>query len=96
VAALEVWAARRGEIALVLTDMVMPGGMGGRELGERMLADRPDLPIVYSSGYTDDVLGDLSTLRANARMLDKPYEPAALLRTVRACLEQARARRAGG
>jgi CheY-like chemotaxis protein len=93
VAALEVWTARRAEIALVLTDMVMPGGMGGREMGERMLADRPDLPIVYSSGYTDDVLGDVSTLRGNARMLDKPYEPVALVRAVRGCLERARARR---
>ena len=93
VAALEVWAARRAEIALVLTDMVMPGGIGGREMGERMLADRPDLPIVYSSGYTEDVLGDLSTLRGNARMLDKPYEPVALVRAVRGCLERARARR---
>ena len=88
VAALELWAARRDEIALVLTDMVMPGGVSGREMGERMRADRPDLRIVYSSGYTEDVLGDLTSLRGAARMLDKPYDPAALVRVVRACLDE--------
>jgi two-component system NtrC family sensor kinase len=96
IAALELWAARRDEIALVLTDMVMPGGMGGREMGARMLAERPDLPIIYSSGYTEDVVGDVSTLRGNARMLDKPYEPGALVRTVRASLDRARAGRGRG
>jgi PAS domain S-box-containing protein len=93
IAALEIWAQRRGDIALVLTDMVMPGGMSGREMGERMRADRPDLPIVYSSGYTEDVLGDLSELPGAARMLDKPYDPMALAHTVRACLDEALAAR---
>jgi CheY-like chemotaxis protein len=93
VAALEVWAARRGEIALVLTDMVMPGGMGGRELGERIQAERPDLPIVYASGYNEDMLGDVSTLRGTARMLDKPYDALHLARAVRTCLDEASARR---
>jgi signal transduction histidine kinase len=89
VAALRLWEFHRGEINMVLTDMVMPGGIGGRELAERMLADKPGLKVIYCSGYTDDMLGKDSILRVNSNFLEKPFTPESLLRRMRDCLDAA-------
>ncbi|MEM9724993.1 MAG: response regulator [Pseudomonadota bacterium] len=65
---------------LLLTDVVMPRGVGGFELARRLRADRPDLPVVYMSGYTgfaDDEMGEVI-----APLLQKPCEPAALSRVI--------------
>jgi signal transduction histidine kinase len=48
VEALEVWAKHKGEIDLLLTDMVMPGGVSGRQLGERLTAEEPGLKVIYT------------------------------------------------
>jgi hypothetical protein len=55
--ALEVWAVRSREIDLVLTDLVMPDHMNGRQLAERLQADRPDVKILFTSGYSAEVVG---------------------------------------
>jgi CheY-like chemotaxis protein len=44
--------AGRGEIQLLLTDIVMPDGMTGKELAAKLLEDKPDLKVIYTSGYT--------------------------------------------
>jgi PAS domain S-box-containing protein len=54
--ALEVWQQHRNAIDLLFTDMVMPDGISGRELAERLLAEKPGLKVIYSSGYSDDML----------------------------------------
>jgi CheY-like chemotaxis protein len=90
--ALELWHRHRDAIGLVLTDMVMPGGMTGRELARHLLAESPNLRILYSTGYTDEMLGDDSILRDSPDFLEKPYEASRLLHAVRACLD----RRPGG
>jgi PAS domain S-box-containing protein len=86
--ALEQWAQRRNEIDLLLTDMVMPGGMSGRQLGERLQADRPGLPIIYTSGYSPGMAGKELALLEGRNFLAKPYGPARLLSVVRECLDR--------
>jgi len=85
--ALEVWPQHRDSIALLFTDMVMPGGISGRELAARLQAEKPGLKVIYSSGYTDDMLGEGSPLRDNPNFLEKPFDPRKLLKRVRDCLD---------
>jgi two-component system, cell cycle sensor histidine kinase and response regulator CckA len=87
VAALKVWEQRRHDINLLLTDMVMPEGLGGRELAERLVAEKPRLKVIYCSGYTDEVLGPDSPLRNNVNFVEKPFDVEVLLRRVRQCLD---------
>ncbi|MGA2673140.1 MAG: PAS domain S-box protein [Terracidiphilus sp.] len=73
--ALEV-LAQRSEIDLMVTDIVMPGGMNGVELAQRALALRPDLKIVYSSGFPSEALAERSMPLAGGPLLHKPYQRA--------------------
>jgi len=68
--------------------MVMPDGLTGHELAERVRAERPDLKLIYSSGYRHEVLGQDVILREGINFLPKPYVPQKLLQTVRDCLER--------
>jgi two-component system cell cycle sensor histidine kinase/response regulator CckA len=86
VEALELWARHRDAVDLLVTDMVMPGGIGGRELGERLSADKPGLRVIYCSGYTDEMIGDLR-LRGSANFLEKPFDVHVFLGRVRSCLD---------
>lgn len=64
------------EIDLLLTDIVMPGGIGGFELAEKMRQMRPDLPVVYMSGYTGFTSNEMG--KVVAPMVQKPCPPAEL------------------
>jgi two-component system cell cycle sensor histidine kinase/response regulator CckA len=86
--ALERWAQNRGKIDLLLTDMVMPGGLSGRQVGERLLADNPALKVVYTSGYGVGMAGKDDTVLKQKNFLPKPYCPATLLETLRHCLDR--------
>ena len=85
--ALELWQQHRDAIDLLLTDMVMPGGISGQELATRLLAEKPGLKVVYNSGYTDEMLGENSPLRDNPNFMEKPFSPGKLLKQVRNCLD---------
>jgi len=74
---------KRG-VDLLLTDVLMPG-MNGVELAEAVRERTPGLPVVFMSGYTDDVIGPSTKLRG--RFLAKPFAPADLLAAVRAVLD---------
>jgi two-component system cell cycle sensor histidine kinase/response regulator CckA len=87
VAALEIWRQYRAAIDLVVTDMVMPGGIGGRALAEQMRSEKPELKVIYCSGYTDDVLGNDSPLRMHADFCEKPFQLDKFLGKVRDCLD---------
>jgi CheY-like chemotaxis protein len=77
--ALEVWAAHKAEIRLLLSDVVMPDGINGLELSARLLEEKPDLKVILSSGYSPQVAGrDLSRMD-NLSYLQKPYAPEALI-----------------
>jgi len=87
VQALKVWEQHKHEIDMLLTDMVMPEGMTGRELAERIQAERPDIKVLYSSGYSPDVVGGCFKLPENSFFLAKPYQPPKLAQAVRECLD---------
>ena len=87
--ALELWRAHNTEIALVLTDMIMPEHINGRELVEALRAERPGLKVIFMSGYSGETAdNDTAFLRrTRTRFLQKPCETHMLLQTVRECLD---------
>lgn len=86
--ALEIWGQHRSEIALLFTDMIMPGRMNGLDLSRRLQQDQPGLKVVYTSGYNEEILSENSTLRQAANFLQKPYSAEVLLRMIRAELDK--------
>ncbi len=84
--ALELSARHTGEIAVLVTDVVMPG-MSGRELAERLAPTRPAMKVLYTSGYTDDAMVRQGVLNAGVAFLQKPFVPDSLARKVREVLD---------
>jgi PAS domain S-box-containing protein len=94
VEAIELSNRHGGPIHLLLTDAVMPG-MSGRALAERLVIQRPDISVLYVSGYTDDTVFRNGLLERDMAFLQKPFTRDAFLRKVRAVLgvrEEGRAR----
>ena len=86
VEALKVWEAHEGRVDLLLTDMVMPEGMNGRELADKLKILKPTLKVIFTSGYSAEVMGTDAGQR-NIRFLQKPYPPPQLAQAVRECLD---------
>ncbi len=86
--ALQVWGKHRSEIDLLLTDMKMPEGMSGMDLAEKMIAEQPTLKVIFTSGYSDDIVSPEMLARTNAKFLPKPYAYADLTRLVRESLDK--------
>ena len=74
---------------LLFTDIVMPGGMNGRALAERALKLRPGLPVLYTSGYTENAIVHHGRLDRGVELLAKPYRRQDLAAKVRAVLAAA-------
>jgi FixJ family two-component response regulator len=74
-------------IQLLLTDLVMPEGISGRDLAATLQADQPQLKVIYMSGYPGDVAGRGLTLREGGNFLQKPFSPIKLAELVRAVLD---------
>jgi CheY-like chemotaxis protein len=85
-AALQIAAGHAGAIHLLLTDVVMPG-MNGRELAARVLAQRPDVRVLYMSGYTENAVGEDGLLAVGINLLQKPFGLPALKDMVREILD---------
>ena len=64
-----------------------PRAFPAGELAARLLSEKPGLKVIYSSGYTDDMLGEGSPLRNNPNFLEKPFDAYKLLKRVRDCLD---------
>ena len=87
-AALAIWRERKDGIALVLTDMVMPGGLSGLELARVLTSDKPSLRVIYTSGYSADIMGKNFDLRDGINFLQKPYVIPKLAGSIRNALDQ--------
>ena len=87
VEAVGIWHEHKDDIALLLTDLVMPKNMNGRELAETLWIERPDLKVIFSSGYSADIVGKDFKLEPELNYLQKPYQPQTLIVAVRRCLD---------
>ena len=83
--AVELSSGYNGPIDLMVTDVVMPR-LGGRELAERLSVTRPDMRVLYMSGYTDDAIVHHGVLDGRAAFLEKPFTPDALAIKIREVL----------
>jgi two-component system cell cycle sensor histidine kinase/response regulator CckA len=83
VEALRVWQDERRGIDLLLTDMVMPEGMSGRELADKLKTDKPSLKVICVSGYNVEEVNQPGVV-----FLQKPYTRLSLARVVRDCLDR--------
>jgi PAS domain S-box-containing protein len=88
-AALATARAHDGEVHLLVTDVVMPG-MNGKELADRLAAERPGLRVLYVSGYTDHAVVRHGVLEEGIAFLSKPFDLRDLVRTVREVLDSVR------
>ena len=84
--AMQIAVAHEGVIHLLLTDVIMPG-MNGRELAQRISEIRPNVKVLYMSGYTENVIGHDGTLEAGVRLLQKPFNLRDLKSKVREVLD---------
>ncbi len=85
-AAFEVWSEHAQKIDLLLTDMVLPGGMSGRELALELQQRKPGLKVIYCTGYSQEML---ESQDEPIHFLQKPYPPETLMRAVHSCLDEA-------
>ncbi len=85
--ALMVWETHKDTIDLVLTDMVMPEGVSGMDLAQKLLEAKPDLKLIFASGYSMDDLDPAFLRNRHATFLQKPYTHVTLAQAVRDCLD---------
>ncbi len=87
VAALKIWQRHGDKIHLLLTDLVMPGGMSGQELGEQLSQQNANLKVIYFSGYSADIAGKDIPLEEGFNYLTKPFQAQRLVQIIRHRLE---------
>ena len=88
--AMSLAAKHRVGFDLLLTDVAMPK-VSGQELAQKLTAERPEMPVLYMTGFADHVLGRGPIVPAGAKLLEKPFVPDSLLEAVRSALDQVRA-----
>jgi CheY-like chemotaxis protein len=88
--ALLLYEQYTGPLHLILTDVVVPGLLSSKELVDRMIKARPEIEVIYMSGYTDDVIAHHGVLDPGIQFVEKPFTPNVLARKVREVLDTAR------
>jgi signal transduction histidine kinase/HAMP domain-containing protein len=86
VEALTVWQKHQGAIDLLLTDVVMPDGLSGKDLAESLIGYKPALKVIFTSGYNVDDLGAEFVRSNQSNFLQKPYSRFTVAKAVRDCL----------
>ena len=86
--ALTVWQKHHAEIHLLLTDLMMPEGMSGRELAQRLIRKNSKLKVIYMSGYSPEVVSRDFPLQEGVNFLAKPFQTPQLAQTIRDCLDK--------
>jgi two-component system cell cycle sensor histidine kinase/response regulator CckA len=84
---LRIASRHQGKIDLVLTDIVMPV-MGGKEMADALHRSHPDMKFLFTSGYSEEVIGNHGLIKQNIEFLQKPYMTATLGRRVREVLDK--------
>jgi PAS domain S-box-containing protein len=84
--ALELWQERAGEFDVLVTDIIMPNGLKGNVLAGQLQAEKADLKVIFSSGYSSNFGTESAPLPNGCSFLAKPYKPEVLVRAVRDCL----------
>jgi PAS domain S-box-containing protein len=87
VEALPIAENHQGQLQLLLTDLVMPGGLSGHDLSRKLLPDHPGLKVIYISGYSPDIAGRELDLRPDEAFIQKPCAPDQLLGKIRHVLD---------
>jgi len=82
--ALQIWENSLGEVDLLLTDMMMPGGVSGRDLVQRLRKDKKDLNVIYCTGYSAELAGLQES--GTELIVKKPFERRELIRKVKRLL----------
>ncbi len=88
-AGLKLWQEQQGQIDLLLTDMVMPEGLTGLALAEKLKAEKPNLKVIICSGYNEEMSGQTMAELKGIQFLQKPYSVALLSKKIRECLDGA-------
>ena len=86
--ALELWRKHRAEIDMLYTDMVMPGGLSGIDLAQRVLADKPRVKVIITSGYNTEMPDLSKATEFSLVYLPKPCAAATLLSLIQKCLQR--------
>ena len=89
--AIQVWEQHAKKVDLLLTDLVMPDGLTGRELAKQMQTRDPSLKVVYTSGYSPETQETTFVFLEGTNFLQKPYPPSKLAEVVRRCLDGTKA-----
>jgi CheY-like chemotaxis protein len=85
--ALRVWEQHSGDVDLLFVDIVLPDGISGVELADKLLLEKRDLVLLFTSGYNMDVLMQDFCFKETMALLKKPYAPHLLAQKVRECLD---------
>ncbi|MBN2551209.1 MAG: GAF domain-containing protein [Spirochaetales bacterium] len=85
--ALEIAAGRCEPIELMITDVIMPGGMNGKQLADRLAETRPEMKVLFISGYADAGLFSSAGQDGRIQLLEKPFAPLVLIQKVRQLLD---------
>lgn len=86
--ALDIWKTNGNNIRLLLTDLMIPGGINGKELADDLLRRAPGLKVIYASGYSSEIAGQGVPLEEGVNFLTKPFDAHTLARTIRAQLDK--------
>ena len=88
--ALRIWQERKADIDLVLTDMIMPEGLSGKDIAQRFKSELPGIRIIFMSGYSADIAGTDFAPAEGDYFIGKPFEMHALATVIRKSLDTVR------